>query len=357
MAEGDKDPEQQTEEPTQKRLEEAVKKGNIPVSREVAHFFAMALLAAIIIAAIPGMMKDTGKLLIPILSHVGELPADRQGLGVILQRLIFGGLGIVALPFAGAMVLGIAASVLQNGFILTSEPLMPQLSRLSPMAGIGRIFSKKSLVELIKNLLKVGVVAYVSFVAVYPELGGVRQLPNKNLDAILMFLLMLATRLAIGVAVAMFLIALTDLLYQRFAYIKSLRMTRQEVKDEYKQSEGDPHIKQRLRQIRQERAKNRMMLNVPDADVVVTNPTHYSVALKYDNAAMRAPTVVAKGADLVALKIREIAQENDVPIVENAPLARVLFASVKIDEEIPTEHYAAVAKIISYVYQLKGRRA
>jgi flagellar biosynthetic protein FlhB len=161
----------------------------------------------------------------------------------------------------------------------------------------------------------------------------------------------------IWICAAMFFIAILDVLYQRFEHIKSLRMTKQEIKDEYKQQEGDPHIKQRLRQLRAERARNRMMAAIPTSDVVVTNPTHYAVALKYDNASMQAPKVVAKGIDYMALNIRRIAEENDITIVENPPLARALYAAVEIDREIPFEHYKAVAEVISYVYKLKGKTA
>jgi flagellar biosynthetic protein FlhB len=167
---------------------------------------------------------------------------------------------------------------------------------------------------------------------------------------------LLATRMTMGVAIAMFFIALFDLLYQRYQFTKSLRMTKQEVKDEYKQSEGDPVIKQKLRRLRQERASKRMMGNVPKADVVITNPTHFAVALQYDGASMKAPMVVAKGQDLIALRIRDLANEHKIPIVENPPLARALFSSTEIDQEIPIAQYEAVAKIISYVYQLKGKR-
>ncbi len=172
----------------------------------------------------------------------------------------------------------------------------------------------------------------------------------------LIFLLKLATRMTIAAALIMFFIALFDLMFQRFQFIKSLRMTKQEIRDEYKQSEGDPMIKQRLRRLRMERAQKRMMSNVPKSDVVITNPTHFSIALEYDTKRMKAPTVVAKGQDLVALRIREIAKEHNIPLVENPPLARALYDSTEIDQEIPVAHYEAVAKIISYVYQLKGKK-
>jgi flagellar biosynthetic protein FlhB len=301
-------------------------------------------------------MKDARNLLTPFLSDAGSLPTDRKGLGEILTKLMLGGVSIAIYPALAVITAALASSFLQNGFVLSNEPLMPQLSRISPLAGLKRLFSMRSVVELLKGIFKIGVIGYVAFLAIYPELTHIKQLPNSNTAGLLIFLAMLATRMTIGVAIAMFFIALFDLLYQRFQYIKSLRMTKQEIRDEYKQSEGDPMVKQRLRRLRQERAKKRMMAAVPKADVIITNPTHFAVALQYDNKSMKAPMVVAKGQDRIALKIREIAEENKVPIVENPPLARALFDTAEIDQEIPFAHYEAVAKIISYVYQLKGRK-
>ena len=302
------------------------------------------------------MMQSTKLLLMPFLSDADSLPTDSARLGELLLKVMFSGLGIISGPLIGAIVAALAASFLQNGFVLSSEPIMPQFSRISPLAGLKRMFSMRSVVELLKGVIKIIIVGYVAFVAVYPELTHIKQLPNSNTEGLLVFLAMLAARMTVGVAIAMFFIALFDLLYQRFQYIKSLRMSRQEIRDEYKQSEGDPMIKQRLRRLRQERANKRMMAEVPKADVIITNPTHFSIALKYDQATMKAPQVIAKGQDNIALKIREVAKENNIPIVENPPLARALFASAEIDQEIPFAHYEAVAKVISYVYQLKGKR-
>ena len=353
---GDEDQEQKTEQPTQKRLEEAFNKGNIPVSKEVSNFLLLTLLALTVSWFAPSMMTNTRLMLGHFFSDADSLPTEGTGLGDLLTKVVFGSLGIVAGPAIGAIFVAIAASVLQNGFVLSNEPIMPQLSRISPLAGLQRMFSMRSVIELLKGILKIGIIGYVAFIAIYPELAHIKQLPNSSAQALLVFLSLLAVRMTIGVAVAMFFIALFDLLYQRFQYIKSLRMTRQEIRDEYKQSEGDPMIKQKLRRLRQERARNRMMSAVPKADVVITNPTHFSIALQYDSKTMKAPVVLAKGQDYIALKIREIAKENSIPIVENAPLARALFSSTEIDEEIPFAHYEAVAKVISYVYQLKGRR-
>lgn len=352
----DQDPDSKTEQPTDRRLEEAVKKGNVAFSREVNNFFIMALLALTIAAFAPSMMKNARILLVPFLEMGYSLPTDKGGFGKMLSNLMLASVGIVILPLVGCMITAISAAFLQNGFILSNEPLQPKLDRISPLAGLKRLFSMRSVVEFLKGLIKITIVGIVAYMSVAPELRHIQQLPNSSTEAMLMYLSKLAVKMTIGVAIAMFFIALIDFAYQKFQYIKSLRMTTQEIKDEYKQSEGDPMIKQRLRRLRQERARNRMMSAVPSADVVITNPTHFAVALSYDQATMKAPTVVAKGQDLIALKIREIAEENDVPVIENPPLARALFASSELEKEIPIVHYEAVAKVISYVYQLKGKK-
>lgn len=356
MADDNQDDASKTEDPTHKRLDEAQKKGNVPFSREITSFLMLAMLALTVGAFAPSILKNTKLLLIPFLASADSLATDQKGIGLLLSHVAFGTVSIIIIPLLGVMASAFASSLLQNGFRITTDPLAPKLERISPLKGLKRLFSMRSLVEFIKGILKIIIVGTVSFIAVYPELAHIRQLPSSDQDSMLLFLATLAGRLTIGAAIAMFFIAVLDLAYQRWQYTKSLRMSKQEIKDEYKQSEGDPVIKQRLRRLRMERARQRMMGAVPESDVVITNPTHYAVALKYDGATMRAPMLVAKGQDLVALKIREVAEEHNVPIVENPPLARALFASTKLEEEIPGEHYEAVAKVISYVYQLKGRK-
>lgn len=353
----DEDQESKTEQPSQKRLDEAREKGNLANSKELGNFFMLLVLAVTVAWFIPPILKNSQILLTPFLSDADSLTADQKGLSLLLYKVAFSGFAIIALPLLASMISAIATSFLQHGFVLSAEPMMPKLNKISPIAGFGRIFSVRSLVDFIKNITKVVVVGIVAFLSVYPELRHVRQLPNESTESMLLFLWMIAGRMTIGVVIAMFFIALFDIIFQRFQHIKSLRMSKQEVKDEYKQSEGDPVVKQRLRRLRMERAQNRMMAAVPKADVVITNPTHFAVALQYDTTTMSAPIVVAKGQDLIALKIREIAKENNVPVIENPPLARALFSSTELEKEIPVTHYEAVAKIISYVYQLKGKKS
>lgn len=357
MADDDQDQEQKTEEPTTKRLEEAHRKGNVAFSRELASFFILCVLALTVAWFSPYMMHSAKLLLLPFLANADAFSVDAPpGAGQVLSHAAFTGIFIIAAPLVGCIVAALTSSWLQNGIIFTNETMIPKLNRISPIAGFKRLFSLRSVVEFLKGLVKITIVGAVAFIAVYPDLPQLQKLPGSSTESMLAFLATLALRMIIGIAIAMFFIAILDLLYQRWQYIKSLRMTRQEVRDEYKQSEGDPMVKQRLRNLRRERAQRRMMSAVPEADVVITNPTHFSVALTYDTDTMKAPVVVAKGQDLIALRIREVAKEHDVPIVENPPLARALFSSSDLGEEIPLQHYEAVAKVISYVYQLKGKK-
>lgn len=354
MAEGDD--QEKTEEPTSKKLQDAFEKGNVPFSREVGSFLMLFFLALTVAWYAPKILRGTRDLLSGFISDSGTMAVDFVGVSIILKHLAIGGVGVLAIPLLGSVIVALAAGLLQNGIVISSESIKPKLSKINPLEGLKRIFSMRTAIEFIKNITKITIVCVVSFMAVYPELHGIQHLPNDSGLAILMFLLKLATRLTVGIAIAMFFIALFDLVYQRIHHMNSLRMTKQEIKDEYKQTEGDPVIKQRLRQLRQEKAKQRMMAEVPKSDVVITNPTHFAVALSYRPREHSAPVVVAKGQDLIALRIRDLAEEHEVPVIQNPPLARALFNSTEIDQEVPIEHYEAVAKIISYVYQLKGRK-
>lgn len=213
----------------------------------------------------------------------------------------------------------------------------------------------KKIVESFKGIIKISVIGFIAVLVVKPYLGKVELLPTMDTMAVLRFIHKIVILLIFTVVIAVLVIAVADYVYQRYTHLKKLRMTKQEVKDEYKQMEGDPMVKSRIRQVRMERARHRMMENVPKADVVIVNPTHYAVALEYKMEEMDTPVVVAKGIDFIALKIRELAEEHDIPVVENPPLARALFASVEIDQAIPPEHFKAVAEVIGYVMQLKNQ--
>jgi flagellar biosynthetic protein FlhB len=346
---------QKTEEPTQKRLQDAHERGQIAMSRELNHWFMILAMTVLVMAIAPSMLSEIGRTLRRFVERPEELPADAGGVGALLSGTLFD----VASALLAPILLFVGAALLSNliqsgGPIFSTESIMPDLSRISPMKGVKRLFSLRAVSEFLKGLAKITVVGIVVVLLVRPELGRLDALVDYGMEDDLVLLRTLSLRIMIGTLSVMTVIAGLDLLYQRFELRKQLRMSKQEVKDELRQSEGDPMIKARVRQIRMERARRRMMAAVPTADVVVTNPTHYAVALKYEREMMTAPRVVAKGVDSLALKIREVAEANDVPLVENRPLAQALYGAVEIDQEIPPEHYKAVAQVIAYVMKLKG---
>ena len=355
MADDNQDPAQKTEDPTSKKLGDARKKGQVVSSREVTSFLLLLLIALLVGTFSDNIAQQAKFVLAPFIDKADLIPMDLNSVSGTLRNTIIQMMFIIAMPLGMAMIIAIASNYLQHGHVLTAESMKPKLNRISPLAGFKRIFSLKSVVEFLKGLFKIIIVAVGAWFAIRGDLNSLKTLPAGSLQDFLAFLVMLVTKMLIAVCIAMFFIAVLDYAYQYYEYIKSMKMSKQDIKDEYKQQEGDPHVKQRLRQIRAERAQNRMMQAVPDADVVVTNPTHFAVALKYDQNEMRAPVVVAKGADLIAAKIREIAEENDIPLVRNPPLARALFDNVDLDVEVPVDQYKAVAEVISYVYKLKKK--
>ncbi|MCW5730724.1 MAG: flagellar biosynthesis protein FlhB [Alphaproteobacteria bacterium] len=355
MAE-DQDPASKTEEPTSNRLDDARQKGQIAHSQEVNHWF---MIAAITLAAatMSGWVgTDIFGRLRALMEAAHDMPLEPEGMAALLAALARS-VGLALLPvialLAAAALLG---NMVQHPVGIAAERIKPQLKRLSPLAGLKRIFSARGISEFVKGILKLCLVGAVGTWLVWPRLDSIPQMVTADPVGIMRLVLELSLTFLAGVAAVLAFIAGADLLYQKWEHRKGLRMSRQEIKDEIKQSEGDPQIKARIRALRLERSRRRMMAAVPGADVVVTNPTHFAVALKYEMEKMGAPRVVAKGQDLIAFAIRELAGKHRVPVVENPPLARALFAACDIDQEIPTEHYKAVAEIISYVMRLKGAR-
>ena len=346
---------QKTEEPTQKKLDDARKKGQGISSREINNFFILLGAAILVIALAPGVMGGIARSLVAFLERphtMAVAEADVQSgfatvLGAILSEL--------ALVFGLFIVAALCAGFLQRGFNISTAQLKPEFSKISPLAGVKRIASLRSIVEFIKGIAKMIIVGAAGAMVVMPELDHIGDAISMSVLQILAVIQNLVSRMLIAVVAIMAVIAGLDYMYQRFEFRKKMRMSRQDIKDEHKQSDGDPLVKGRIRQLRQERARRRMIAAVPEADVVVTNPTHFAVALKYSGETMAAPKLVAKGVDELAQRIREVAQANDVPIVENPPLARALFSSVDLDEEVPVEHYQAVAEVIGYVWRLKGK--
>ncbi|MEX6723654.1 flagellar biosynthesis protein FlhB [Parapedomonas caeni] len=355
MAGEDDDDSQKTEEPTQRKLDEARKKGEVPRSAEMRHvaMLGAGLLVATMFAA--GIGRGLVPMFTNLLGRADAYRLDQQG----AQNLAFGvaqETGLVLLgPLALLVLAAIVGGVIQGRPTMSWEKIAPKWSKVDPLSGIKRLFSMNAIVEFMKTLAKCAIIGVVGVSVVWPYSRRLETALMGSIPDMLALMVSLVVKLLLAVTIVVTILALADFVYQRFAFTKRMRMTKQEIKDEYKQSEGDPYIKGRLRQIRMERSRKRMMAAVPTADVIVTNPTHFAVALKYDQDSMGAPRVVAKGVDSLALRIRELATENDVPIVENPPLARSLYAAVDLDEEIQPEHYKAVAEVISYVMKLRGR--
>lgn len=351
----DQDPETKTEEPTEKRLRDSRKKGEVARSTEVNHFMVLLGAGLFLLVLVPYTMARFRDILRGFFEHPDTMPMGAAGVGAVFYDTALEAFGALALPILLFVVMALISGPLQFGLLFSVEALAPKWSKLNPIKGVGRIFSLSQVVELVKGIVKIAVVGTVAGLIMLPVFTHFSIFAGVPVGALLDSTYYFALKVMAAVLFVMAIIALADTLYQRYEYTKKLRMTKQEVKDEMKQAEGDPMIKQRLRRLRVERARRRMMQNVPRADVVITNPTHYAVALAYDTETMEAPQVVAKGHDNVALRIRDLAFEHEVPVVENPPLARALHAAYDIDDMIQPEHYQAVAEIISYVYKLKRR--
>lgn len=352
----DKDDAQKTEEPTLKKLEDAFKKGQVPKSQEVGHWFMTIGITLVVMIFIAGLGNTLTFDLVKFIERPHAIPFDSFNLSNLFGELGWEVIYVVAPALGTLMIAGLLGNLVQHKPVLSAERIKPKLEKISLLKGIKRLFSLKSFVEFLKGIFKITLVATVAFLFVMPSMW---QLPNVVAFDVLQVLELIQEQsllLLAGVVAVMSVIAGLDFMYQRYNHHKELRMTKQEVKDENKQTEGDPMIKARLRAIRMERSRRRMMQAVPEADVVITNPTHFAVALKYSPEEERAPVVVAKGQDSVALKMREIANENDVPIVENPPLARALHKSCELDDEIPYEHFKAVAEVIGYVMRLNKNK-
>lgn len=346
---------EKTEEPSEKKLLDARKKGQIANSREVTTFFMLLISALIIFISFPSFMKDLLLTSMSFIEKPHEYSFSPHDVRAFTSQTILDVIGILFVPFLLFLIAPLIGGFLQTGFLFTLEPIKPKLSKISLKSGFKKIFSARSLMEFLKGIIKIIIVATISVIILYPEVSKLPNLIFRESKYILSYIHILVLKLFAGVVAIMAIVAALDYLYQRYDHRKKLRMTKQEVKDEYKQTEGDPTVKSRIRQIRAERAKQRISSSVPQADVIITNPTHYAIALKYDLENMNAPTVIAKGQDNIALNIRSIAEENDIIIVENPPLARALF-TVDIDQEIPFDYYQTVAEIISYVWRIKGKK-
>lgn len=351
MAEGE-DQSQKTEEPTQKRLEDARKKGDVAKSQEIPGWFILASGLAMLGFLFPIMMRNLAGTMQVFFSEAHTFSVEPNAVMVMMHDTAWQVAVIVGFPVLILAFAGFAGHYVQQGFLFTTEKIKPKLSKLNPIEGFKRNFGPEGLANFLKGIGKMALVALAAFVVLFPKRDVLAGLPQVDPTAILPIVQQASIELLLACLAVYAVIAGIDYLYQRQSFMKRNRMSRREIKDEVKQSDGDPMVKAKLRQLRQERAQRRMMEKVPDATVVVTNPTHYAVALYYEQGETAAPICVAKGVDAVALRIRERATDHDVPIVEDPPLARALHATAELDEEIPVEHFKAVAKVIGYVLSL-----
>jgi flagellar biosynthetic protein FlhB len=354
MAEADKD--QKTQEPTAKRLEDARKKGDVPTAPEMRHAIMFGAMFMVLGSLGLGALTALARMAVRIWGSADQIrldPLDASRFAIHIAGELLMAIGpVLAVLFGFGLLVGFS----QGMPTIAWARVTPKWSKLNPFTGLGRIFGKQGLVEFAKTLAKSAAVITIGVIVLWPHATAIDQLVGMEPIEIARTAAALVVILVKCVLVLVGAIAAFDFIYQRRAFLAKMRMTLQEVKDEHKESDGDPKVKARQRQIGIQRSRRRMMAAVPTASVVVTNPTHYAVALKYEHGTMRAPIVVAKGVDAIALKIREVAGAADVPIIESPPLARALYASAEIDRPIPVEHYAAVAEIISYVMSLARKR-
>jgi flagellar biosynthetic protein FlhB len=349
-----------TEDPTQKRLDDAHERGDVAKSQEVNTWFVIAG-ATLVMSSFSGSIG--GGILMPLRNLVANswmIHADGAGLMALTQSLGYSLMAALGVPFLMFALAAIAGNMIQHRLVWSAESLKPKFNKVSPGAGFKRVFGKQAAANFLKGLFKVIALGCVMTAVLWPERYRLEAMVRFDPSAILGVTVSLTLKLMGAVVAMLAVVAIADYFFQYRTWFERQKMSLQEMKEEFKQSEGDPHIKGKIRQLRQQRMKKRMMAAVPKASVIITNPTHYAVALSYERG-MAAPICVAKGIDSIALKIREIAGKHDIPIVENVALARALHATVEIDDEIPVEHYHAVAEIIGYVMGLKrglsGRQA
>lgn len=350
---------EKTQDPTQKRLDDAHKRGDVAKSQEVNTWFLIG--GATLVLSSFGSSIGSG-LQTPMRNLIANswmIRVDGPGLILLAKSLGSAVFSAMAMPMLFLVIAAVGGNLIQHRFVWSAEGLTPKFSKISPAAGFARIFGKQALANFLKGLFKLIALGAVMCAVLWPERFRLDAMIHFD-PSVLLGTSMTLTLQVMGAVVAMLTaVAIGDFFFQYRTWYEKQKMSLQEVKDEHKQSEGDPHIKGKIRQLRHQMMKKRMMAAVPKASVIITNPTHYAVALSYERG-MTAPICVAKGVDALALKIREVAGKHDIPIVENVPLARALYATTKIDEAIPTEHYHAVAEIIGYVMGLKrgldGRR-
>lgn len=357
MAE-EQDKASKTEEATPRKLEEARKKGDVAKTPDLASLLSLAAATGVILWAGGWLSLNLAEDLVPfVASPHAMMGALESGAGVEIARMAIMALApAVGLVMLATVVAGAGGNILQSGFLWTTQKLKPDWSRVSPLKGFGRIFGPDGLAQFVKTLLKVAATGLICWIVLKPQAGDVAGMAALAPASVLPASLDLAGSLMAAILAFLAVTAGVDWLWQRLRFAQKMKMSREELKEDFKQSEGDPHVKARQKQLRIERARRRMMAAVPEATVVIMNPTHFAVALKYEAGETPAPLCVAKGVDTLALRIREVAVAAGVPVVEDPPLARALYATVDVDQTIPRAHYEAVAKVLGFVLGAGRRR-
>ncbi|MFJ7638577.1 flagellar biosynthesis protein FlhB [Peribacillus sp. NPDC097264] len=346
---------EKTEKATPKKRQDSKKKGQVAKSQDVNTSVNLITVFSVLLLMGPYMYNHLLSLMKKYLQNFTMADFSEEGMQVILLEILVE-MGLVLGPvFLAAVVAGILANVMQIGFMFSTESIQFKLEKLDPIKGFKRIFSMRAIVELLKSILKISFVGFVAFYVLWNRMEEIMILSQISVADAMATLADITIKVGYYAAVALLFIALLDYMYQKYDFEKNIRMSKQDIKDEYKNSEGDPLIKSKIRQKQRQMAAQRMMQEVPNADVVITNPTHFAIALKYDENEAEAPFVVAKGVDFVAQKIKYIAKENDVVMVENRPLARSLYDQAEVGQAIPEEFFKAVAEILAFVYKTKGK--
>lgn len=348
MAEG-ADKESRTEDATPRRLEEARRQGDVAKSPDLPAFATLAAAAGAVALAGGDIARGLGRSLLPFITHPDAIALQGGGAVQVGREAMLACAPALALVLGAAAMAGVFGNLIQHGFLWSPSKLKPDFSKVSPMGGFKRIFGIDGFVQFAKSIFKIGLVSVIAWMVLKPRAAELAQLSALEPGAILPLTVTALKALVFAVAGFLGAGAMLDWLWQRHRFMQRMRMSKQELKEDFKQSEGDPHFKAKLKQMRVQRSRKRMMQNVPKATVVVMNPTHYAVALRYEAAETAAPVCVAKGLDSLALRIRKLAEESGVTIIEDPPLARSLYAVVQVDEVIPQQHYEAVAKIIGFV--------
>lgn len=353
---GDVDQDQKTEQPTRHKREEARKEGQVCLSRELTSSLLLAVFFVFFAWQGETMMNRMCAYLRSALISMRSLPSTNAQISALLSRSLWELLAILAPFFSVMAIAAVVINIAQTGLMFAPQRLMPRFDKLLPSSGMKKMFSPENLVQLVTGLFKLAVLAYGISGVIRESIPDILMMHAMDIHGVIAVFFTLIMRFGMKICFLMVLIGLLDYAYQRWQFEKGLRMSKQEIREEMKRFEGDAQIKSRIKGIQMQLARQRMMKDVPGADVVITNPTHLAVAVKYDAKSMGAPEVVAKGARLIAARIREIAVENGVPIVENKPLARALFKNVSVGQQIPQKFYQAVAEILAYVYQLNRQK-